>query len=100
MHLAYYTLCRQLFLILPSGRSDVFDLMMKADMLEKKNNNIDLDLDEDIAEEMIRFMYTGKVQDLKEIAEELIDPAVMVSHECRCHMHIDLLHLFCYIKYS
>ena len=71
---------------------------MKADMLEKKSNNIDLRMDENIAEQMIRFVYTGKVEGLEEIAEDLIDPARMVSHECKCH--IKLLHSFCYREYS
>ena len=74
----------------------MFDRMLKADMLEKNSNVIDLDMEEDIAEEMIRFIYTEKVKGLEEIATELIDAAVMVSHECKCHMYIELLHSFCY----
>ena len=57
-------------------------------------------MDENIAEEIFRFIYTGKVQGLQEIAGELIDAAVMVSHECKCHMHIELLHSFCYRQYK
>ena len=69
----------------------MFDRMLKADMLEKNSNVIDLDMEEDIAEAMIQFIYTGKVEGLEEIAAELVDPAVMVSHEYKCHMHIELL---------
>ena len=58
--------------------------MLKADMLEKNSSAITVHLDENIAEAMFRFLYTGKVEGLEEIAEELIDAAVMVRHECKC----------------
>ena len=69
-------------------------------MVESRSNKIDLDMDENIAEEMFRFIYTGMVEGLEQIAAELLHVAVMVSHECKCHMHIELLHSFRYRQYS
>ena len=60
----------------------MFERMLKADMLEANSNTISLRMDENIAEEMIRFIYTGKVEGLEAIAAELVDAAVMVGHEC------------------
>jgi len=69
-----------------SSRSDVFDRMLKADMLETNSNTISLSMDGNIAEEMIRFIYTGKVEGLEDIAAELVDAAVMYELEDLKHM--------------
>ena len=66
--------------ILPAGRSKVFAAMLNTDMLEKRTNNISVQFDKDIVQEMINFMYTGKVQQLDAVASELIKPADMVSY--------------------
>jgi len=69
-----------------ASRSEVFDRMLKADMVESRSNKIDLDMDENIAEEMFRFIYTGKVQGLEQIAAELLHVAVMYELAALKHM--------------
>ena len=55
-------------------------------MVESRSNKIDVDMDENIAEELFRFIYTGKVQGLEQIAAELLHAAVMYELAALKHM--------------
>ena len=52
--------------------------MLDTNLLES-GNNINVELDENVAEEMVNYMYTGKVKDLQSMASELVKPAHTVS---------------------
>ncbi|XP_065204312.1 speckle-type POZ protein-like [Planococcus citri] len=57
-------------------RSTVFDRMLSVDMLESKKNHIDItDMDQETFEEMLHYVYTGKVKNLDESAFELLPVA-------------------------
>ncbi|XP_065204314.1 speckle-type POZ protein-like [Planococcus citri] len=57
-------------------RSTLFDKMLGVDMLESKKNHIDItDMDQEPFEEMLHFIYTGKVKNLHESAFELLPVA-------------------------
>lgn len=57
-------------------RSNVFDKMLSVDMLESKKNHIDItDVDHEPFEEMLYYIYTGKVKNLDESAFELLPVA-------------------------
>ncbi|XP_065209097.1 speckle-type POZ protein-like [Planococcus citri] len=57
-------------------RSTVFDKMLSIDMLESKKNHIDItDVDHEPFEEMLYYIYTGKVKNLDESAFELLPVA-------------------------
>jgi len=65
--------CHQVIL---SARSPVFRAMFQADMLEKNTKKVDLhDLDPDVVEEMLLFIYTGKTPKLEGLAEDLLRAA-------------------------
>ncbi|XP_065208775.1 speckle-type POZ protein-like [Planococcus citri] len=54
-------------------RSTVFDKMLRVDMLESKKNHIEItDVDHEPFEEMLYYMYTGKVKNLNKLAFELL----------------------------
>jgi len=58
-----------------ASSSDVFDRMFNTDMQEKNTNVVVLDMENDIAEAMIRFIYTGKIEGREELTAELINLA-------------------------
>ena len=53
--------------------------MLKTDLLEN-GNNMNVEMDQNVFEEMVNYMYTGKVKDLDSMASELVKPAHMVSY--------------------
>ncbi|XP_044584480.1 speckle-type POZ protein B-like [Cotesia glomerata] len=55
-------------------RSCVFDAMFSHDMKENKKNEITIpDVDPDVFEKVLDYIYTDKVDDLKTFAEELLE---------------------------
>ena len=65
---------------MPAARSPVFARMLSTDMVETNTNNIDIDAGKDVMQEMISFMYTGKVTDIENLdVPELLKLAEMVS---------------------
>ena len=58
--------------ILASG-SDVFDTMFSIEMTEKKNNQVDItDIEFDVFQELLRYIYSGKVNDIQRVADDLV----------------------------
>lgn len=56
-----------------SIRSPVFNTMMETKMLESKENKVAItDISPRALEEFLRFLYSGKVNDINEIASELL----------------------------
>ena len=59
-----------------AGRSSVFDAMFSHDMEERRRGNVDiLDLDSDTVHDMIIYIYSGKVGELKRKATGLLSAA-------------------------
>lgn len=55
---------------------DVFDVMLKNDMKEKNQNLVEIeDIKYDILQELFRFIYSGKVNNIETIAGELLTAA-------------------------
>lgn len=55
-----------------AARSAVFDAMFKHNMIEKESSCIEItDMDEKVAEEMLRYIYTDKFNNAYELAEAL-----------------------------
>ncbi|KAL6953836.1 hypothetical protein U1Q18_046966 [Sarracenia purpurea var. burkii] len=59
------------------ARSSVFSAMFKQNgMLESENNRIEItDIGENVMEEMLRYIYTGNVEKLDELAGDLLEAA-------------------------
>lgn len=56
-----------------ASRSKVFEAMLTSNMREANKNHVKiLDFDSKVVKEALRFCYTGKVENLDEIARELI----------------------------
>ena len=53
-------------------RSNVFASMLETELLEN-GNNLNVELEQNVAEEMVNYMYTGKVN-LDSMASELLKP--------------------------
>ncbi|XP_035210580.1 speckle-type POZ protein B-like isoform X2 [Stegodyphus dumicola] len=65
-----------------AARSPVFAAMLEHDMEEKKQNKVDIiDMDPDVMEEMLRFIYTGKCIKLKSMPNDLLAVAEKYSLE-------------------
>lgn len=61
--------------ILAAG-SPVFAAMFEHDMQESKRNKVEIsDMDPDSLEEMLKFIYTGKVTNLEKLADNLLAAA-------------------------
>ena len=65
--------CHQVILY---ARSSVFRAMFQAEMLEKKTKKMHLShFDRDVLEQMLLFIYTGKISKIEELAGELLAAA-------------------------
>ncbi|XP_014214510.1 speckle-type POZ protein A-like [Copidosoma floridanum] len=54
-------------------RSPVFLAMFDNDMLESRNNVVEIkDFDSSVIIEMLRYMYTGEVENINDIADDLV----------------------------
>ncbi|XP_073837815.1 speckle-type POZ protein-like [Musca autumnalis] len=61
--------------VILSGRSEVFDTMLRSDFVEAKTNRITIDdMDAEVMKEMLTFIYTGKGIH-KEMAYDLFSAA-------------------------
>lgn len=59
-----------------AARSSVFKAMLRSDMSEKKSNRIEInDIDESVFIEMLRYIYTGKPENLEIMVPELLEAA-------------------------
>jgi len=59
-----------------SARSQVFDAMLTQNMVEKNSNRAEiLDFDADVVRDMIQFIYSGEVSDMKVKAVHLLPAA-------------------------
>lgn len=74
-----------------AARSPVFSAMFQHDLEENKQGFVSItDLDLDVLKEMLKFIYTGKVTKLENMADTLLAAADKVS---------DTHFLFVYLKY-
>jgi len=56
-----------------AARSPVFAAMFEHNMEETKQNRVDItDVDHEVLREMLRFIYTGKVNNMEKMAKELL----------------------------
>ena len=63
-----------------ASRSPVFAAMFQHDLKETKQGYVAItDLELDILEEMLKFIYTGKVENLDTMADSLLAAADKVS---------------------
>ena len=63
-----------------AARSEVFKAMIERDFKEKTENRVDLTSDDpEVIQEFLRFLYTNKVENLSQIAPELLSVADLVS---------------------
>lgn len=59
-----------------AARSAVFAAMFEHEMEEKKHNRVEIrDMDKDVLGEILRFIYTGKANNLDKMADELLAAA-------------------------
>merc|ERR1719309_195998 len=62
--------------VILAARSPVFRAMFTHNMQEAKNNEVIIkDIDAEVMEELLRFVYTNKVQDITKIAKALLAAA-------------------------
>jgi len=62
--------------VILAARSPVFRAMFTHNMQEAKNNEVIIkDIDAEVMEELLRFVYTNKVQDITRIAKALLAAA-------------------------
>ncbi|XP_011881721.1 PREDICTED: speckle-type POZ protein A-like [Vollenhovia emeryi] len=55
------------------AQSPVFNVMFENEMKGKKTNQVDIDdMDPEVLEEMLRFIYTGKAMNLEKMADGLL----------------------------
>lgn len=55
------------------ARSPVFEAMFDNEMLEKKENRVEItDVQVEVFEELLRFIYTGKANSIERFAQELL----------------------------
>lgn len=63
-----------------AAHSAVFEAMFDANMKEKREGRaVIVDIKGEVFEEMLRFIYTGKVSQIEQYAEELLPVADMVT---------------------
>lgn len=63
-----------------AARSEVFQAMFERDFKEKTDNKVDLSSDDpDVIQEMLRYLYTNRVENLSNVAAELLSVADRVS---------------------
>ena len=61
------------------ARSVVFEKMFQHDMKENLKNKVDLnDIVPEVFEELLKYIYTGKVSNLQQMAPYLLDAAFKV----------------------
>lgn len=59
-----------------AARSPVFAAMFEHEMEERKHNRVEItDVDADVLKEMLRFIYTGKSNNLEKMADDLLAAA-------------------------
>jgi len=59
-----------------AARSPVFAAMFEHEMEEKKQNRVEIvDMDKDVLNEMLKFIYTGKATNLEKMADDLLAAA-------------------------
>lgn len=62
--------------VILATRSPVFKAILRTDMIEKKSNCIAInDIEESVFIEMLRYMYTGKVEKLETVVSGLLEAA-------------------------
>ncbi|XP_071942085.1 speckle-type POZ protein B-like isoform X1 [Antedon mediterranea] len=59
-----------------AARSPVFNAMFEHQMEESKHNRVEItDVDHEVMREILRFIYTGKAQNLEKMADDLLAAA-------------------------
>ncbi|XP_065203292.1 speckle-type POZ protein B-like isoform X4 [Planococcus citri] len=59
--------------VILAARSPVFKAMFKNNLMENQQNRVEIkDADENVFQEVLRYIYTGKVENLNDIALELM----------------------------
>ncbi|KAL5510530.1 hypothetical protein EMCRGX_G006090 [Ephydatia muelleri] len=60
----------------PVARSPVFSAMFEHEMEESRKNHVEIsDLDQEVMQEMLAYIYTGKAPNLKKMADSLLSAA-------------------------
>lgn len=68
------------------ARSPVFAAMFEHEMEERKQNRVAItDVDQEVLREMLRYIYTGRSQNLEKMADDLLAAADKVSVEKEKH---------------
>ncbi|XP_011871172.1 PREDICTED: speckle-type POZ protein A-like [Vollenhovia emeryi] len=66
----------QVHKVILAAQSPVLSAMFEHEMKERETNRVDItDMDPEVWREMVRFIYTGKVANLKEMANDLFSAA-------------------------
>ena len=56
-----------------AARSSIFEAMFKHDTIENKTSIVDIkDIEYDVLKEMLRYIYVGKVENIKTVASDLL----------------------------
>lgn len=75
-----------------SARSPVFEVMFESNFEESKQNRVTItDIEVDVFEELIKFIYTGKIDQLDNLVHELFvvaDKYQIESLKNICHDHL------------
>eukprot|EP00731_Ephydatia_muelleri_P032783 Em0024g327a len=62
--------------ILLAARSPVFSAMFEREMEESRKNRVEIsDLDQEVMQEMLAYIYVGKAPNLKKMADSLVSAA-------------------------
>ena len=77
----------------------MFIPLLSTEILEKWTNNVDLQLNEDVAKEINASMYTGEFKQLNLVASELLKPADMLWKIWR-NLRLEECSVPCYIRFS
>ena len=89
------------------ARSQVFAAMFEHDMEEAKHGRVEVkDVDSEVMDQMLRFIYTGKAPDLERMAAELLaaadkyalDRLKVGEQQCRGSMNKGLMMLYLITK--
>ncbi|KAF8763518.1 protein roadkill-like [Argiope bruennichi] len=75
-----------------AARSPVFCAMFEHEMEEKKQNRVEItDMDHEVLREMLHYIYTGKVSNIENMAEDLLaaaDKYALDRLKVMCEEHI------------
>lgn len=69
--------------------------MFEHEMEERKQNRVAItDVDQEVLREMLRYIYTGKSQNLEKMADDLLAAADKVYNYSVCRLNITTFFFF------